>query len=174
MMVTMFVLKIVEVVISTLDTAVVGPTGVDETALLTGLDSTGTDEPGVETATVELANLEKDEVVTGPTGVELEAALEDSGLEETGVVSALEDTGVVKAVETLLEMGVELATGGLVLDGGLQSKPTLWMFMPQLLLPPDGIWKETEVAPPHWELETTEPLLLQEVVCLQVEPSCMP
>lgn len=134
-MVTMFVLKIVEVVISTLeDTAVVGPTGVDETALLTGLDSTGTDEPGVETATVELANLENDEVVTGPTGVELEAALEDSGLEEagedsgldeTGVVSALEDTGVVKAVETLLEMDVELATGGLVLDGGLQSKPTL-------------------------------------------------
>ena len=41
-------------------------------------------------------------------------------------------------------------------------------------LDPDGSWKPTETAPPHWVLVTVEPWAEQEAVCLQTEPSAMP
>lgn len=70
-------------------------------------------------------------------------------------------------------MEVDPETGGVVLAGGLQSKPMLWIPIEQSPLDPCGNWNSTALAPPHWVFFTMEPPVLQEAVCLQVEPSFM-
>ncbi len=37
-----------------------------------------------------------------------------------------------------------------------------------------GSLNVTEVAPPHWVFSTVEPPTEQELLCLQVDPSCIP
>ena len=43
--------------------------------------------------------------------------------------------------------------------------------MSQPLLLFDGIWKVTDLAPPHWLFSTVVPPALHAAVCLQLDPS---
>ncbi|MCJ1259297.1 hypothetical protein MMC24_007134 [Lignoscripta atroalba] len=123
-------------------------------------------------------------VVLISTGRVLEAAVE---LPSTAKVLELDADGVLEGVAMLLSAAsvLELLDAaaavlravdtGKVLDGALQSKPTLWIPTEQLdFLTPFGSWNVTDLAPPHCELATVDPEAEQEAVCLQVEPSAMP
>ena len=154
---------------------VLGPTIVDNGSVLVAelVDSLGEGDAvfsGLEVGVID-STLENDSTLEGTNGVDFisqlvvaeieETELSDSVLEyDSRLVTAEEDSAATSLLATAgdvasdevvaLETVSVVARGGLGVEAGWQSKPTLYTPTSQSSsLPCCGSWKDTETAPPH-------------------------